>query len=285
MRNSRFFRWGFSLVVALMIVSLPTLIKAQTVPSSFSVTPQLGRLPLQKGAGYFAIRSKAYTNYQLPLLITNDSDRELKVTTHFNNAVTAANGTINYANSMAQPRGKQSLTNKVIGSRTKHITLAPHTNQIVTYQINTGRQHQGITLGGITATAPVTKANGIQNDVTFVTGVSLNGQKNRPNLKKLRFDKANVASEATAATIIASVNNDYPQLLQHLRGKVFLKKGKQIISSKSLTNVNIAPNSKVRFDLPPKKISKGNYQVIIKLQGYHQKLNISRHLSINQTLN
>ncbi|USS90361.1 WxL protein peptidoglycan domain-containing protein [Fructilactobacillus carniphilus] len=285
MRTKTWFTLALVCITTIVTVSLPSFSHAQSVPSDFSVTPQLGGLPLQKGAGYFALRSKDHTTYKLPLLVTNDSNQQLHVTTRLNNAVTSPNGTINYQDSSAQPRGKQSLTNKVIGKRTKHVTVAPHSNQVVTYQINSGNQGRGITLGGITATAPVGQTNHVQNDVTFVTGVSLNAQKNQPNLQQLRLTKVEVAPLATSATVVARISNNHPQLLQHLRGKITLEQGSKIISSKRLTNVNIAPNSRVKFDLPPKKVATGNYQVVVKLQGHGQNLNVHRNISIKQALN
>ncbi|USS84707.1 DUF916 and DUF3324 domain-containing protein [Fructilactobacillus myrtifloralis] len=254
-------------------------------PDNFSVSPLLGDLPLQPGQRYFALRSQDNTTYKLPILVKNDSELPMKVTTNFNNAVTADNGTISYTNHQAQPRGRNSLTNKLSGSRTRHLTLEPHSNQVVIYELHTGRQGTGVTLGGITATSMVDRQGEIKNTVTFVNGVELNSGQNRPVLSSLRLQRVFVAPRSDGAIVVAKVANPKPQLLQHLRGKITVKQGKRTILTQPLKDVSIAPNSTVKFTLPPKQMPAGNYQVVLQLHKGHQATSLHRNLVIKRSLN
>ncbi|USS85877.1 DUF916 and DUF3324 domain-containing protein [Fructilactobacillus cliffordii] len=267
----------------LAFLCFPAVAKAQDAPDNFSVTPLLGNLPIQKGKSYFALRSQNHTTYKLPVMLSNDSDLPMIVTTNVNNAITADNGTISYSNNTVQPRGKMSLTNKVVGKRKHKLTLAPHSNQIVTYKIKTGNQGNGITLGGINATSVVDRQGDIQNKVTFVTGVSLNTPANHPNLKQLTFKKISTDYLATDAnpSVVATLSNDKPQLLQHLHGKMVLKRGNKVLATKKMKDVSIAPNSDVKFYLPPKSMANGKYQVLIQLKDKRHTIDLKRNIVIN----
>ncbi|USS93365.1 DUF916 and DUF3324 domain-containing protein [Fructilactobacillus ixorae] len=288
MTNNRIQYFIGLLCTVLFLVGSPALAFANrqpNAPDNFSVSPLLGDLPLQKGQRYFALRSLDHTTYQLPILVKNDSDLPMKVTTSFNNAITADNGTISYNDRRAEPRGRDSLTNKLIGPRTQKLTLAPHSNQVVTYKINTGRQGAGVTLGGITATSMVDRKEEIKNNVTFVTGVALNHNPKRPVLKTLTFQQATVEPRSDGTIIVAKVKNAKPQLFQHLRGKIMVRQGTRTILTQPLQDVSIAPNSTVKFTLPPKHMAAGKYQVVLKLHNKTQATTLHRNLVLKQSLN
>ncbi|KRM92259.1 hypothetical protein FC87_GL000386 [Fructilactobacillus florum DSM 22689 = JCM 16035] len=244
----------------------------------YSVNPLLTKLPIQSKKAYFALNSKDNHTYQLPLLLKNNSNQSLTVTTSLNNAYTADNGVIAYNQPSWQRNNPHRLTNKLVGPQQQVTTLAPDESKVVTYQLATKKQEPGIVLGGVNVSAPLPSNGKIENKLEYVVGVSLNSNANRVRLKQLRLSSVQLKSQANHEVLQSRLQNPAAQLIQHGTATVKVYRGKKLLRTTKLTNVSLAPKTTTNLVTPAPKRAKGT-KTVVSFKAHRQQVSLKRAVS------
>lgn len=147
---------------------------------TYSVSPLLSGLPVENDSGYFQLRVMPGTHYDIPLLISNDTNNSINSITYIKGAKTADNGNIIYN------KDKFPILSNVISKHIIKNKLGPHSSKIINYSLNTPqKKFKGTQLSGI-ITRFYTNSNseGINNSISYINGLSLTEYNIKNDVKK-----------------------------------------------------------------------------------------------------
>lgn len=291
LNKRRFFAFLMTIMVVLSVGAITTNAKSskkettKTIKSSqvnvpnmngsFFVQPVIPANQLDKKVSYFDLLMKPGATQTISLMVINRASHTLKVTINANNAYTKAPGTITYDNP------KQSLYNQnmnfqtlIVGDKSKTVNLKKGSSQIVSFKVRMpANKFDGIILGGFNASAlfKAPKSNKqatINTRLSLVTGIVL--QTSKKKIKPdVNFGKVAVASSVGSngkkqKGITAQLINDKRMNVSGMKITTNLKQLKPDKKSyKKIVqkNLQMAPNSDLKYFIPVKDLTAGTYEL------------------------
>lgn len=242
----------------LTVGGLQQVAKAESV--GYTVNAILPKNQDDKNATYFALRVKPNQQQKLGIVIGNQTKQAQKFQVEVNQAVTNANGVIDY--SQANPTRDSSLTVgiKDIFKETKLPVVTVPANSTkkvyVTYKMPADKIN-GMILGGINVkkldatSSSKSKGVTINNNFAYVIGLRLreSALDVAPNMKLLSV-KAGQTNQLNQ--VEAKLQNPEPGMMRSLKVKAQVtKKGdSKVLLQNEKANMAMAPNSHFSYALP-----------------------------------
>ncbi|WP_181399141.1 WxL protein peptidoglycan domain-containing protein [Apilactobacillus micheneri] len=240
--------------------------------NNVSVRPMLSGLPIIKNSRYFNLSVEPNKHYNISLLVTNNTNKQLFFRSIIKNASTADNGNIVYNN---LSHNNDMLLSGLVGKNLKFNTLKPFTQKVIRYNFYTkSNLFYGSKLGAVITTFyDVGNKKSIKNEVSYINGISLNEINLEPNLQKLSIGNYFYSDQNHGYMI--QIKNPNSILYRHLQ--LDLKTNNDILK-KSFSDINIAPRSSFFLILPSnnKNVLLKNISVIV-----NHKLNLNKKFNGN----
>ncbi|UQS81857.1 DUF916 and DUF3324 domain-containing protein [Bombilactobacillus folatiphilus] len=257
---------------------------------SFTVKAILPKNQVTDKETFFDLQVKPNQKQKLSMIVMNIGKKPMTIKINLNNAYTSSNGIISYDRSkvkLYQPL-QPSLTDLIIGKRTATVKVQPQETKIVSFPYKAPAEpFKGIILGGIVATSAVgssTKSNfAIQNQIQYVTGIVLRSNMDhvQPDLKMSK--EVTGKSRSTQQGIGFTLYNPAPINVSGMKMNAHFIRNKKQHIKKTMSSLQVAPNSKWQVMIPFKKVKPGSYKLNLTLtakNGY--KKSFVRHFTISK---
>ncbi|WP_157944953.1 WxL protein peptidoglycan domain-containing protein [Apilactobacillus micheneri] len=238
--------------------------------NNVSVRPMLSGLPIIKNSRYFNLSVEPNKHYNISLLVTNNTNKQLFFRSIIKNASTADNGNIVYNN---LSHNNDMLLSGLIGKNLKFNTLKPFTQKVIRYNFYTkSNLFYGSKLGGVITTFyDVGNKKSIKNEVSYINGISFNEINLESNLQKLSIGNYFYSDQNHGYMI--QIKNPNSILYRHLQ--IDLKTNNDILK-KSFSDINIAPKSSFYLIL-----QSNNKNVLLK----NISVTVNHKLNLNKEFN
>ncbi|TPR42845.1 DUF916 domain-containing protein [Apilactobacillus micheneri] len=224
---------------------------------NYSSVPLLSGLPVDTNSSYFKLNVDSYTHYDIPLLITNNTNHYVKTKTYIRGASTTEDGNISY-NKINNPVSKQIINKHVIAT-----TLKPHSNKVIKYKLYTNQdEFKGTQLAGIVTLFYKDGTKGINNNVSYTNGLELTEKRKKLDIHKLSFDRFYYDDNNHAYKI--KIRNKTPELFNNMNIKVVVNNS-SFSRTYRLKNISVTPNSSFYIKMPVQdaKIHKDDLNIFI----------------------
>ncbi|MCO6542258.1 MAG: DUF916 and DUF3324 domain-containing protein [Lactobacillus sp.] len=240
---------------------------------SFTVKAIIPDNQINKQLTYYDLQTKPNQKQTLKLLVTNLGTKKLKVTVRINNAYTSQNGVISYDKPYVKLYQAQqpALSDLVIGTRYKKLTLAPQHSQIVKFTYRAPKkQFKGIMLGGITASAGVGTSDNknltIQNRIRYVTGVVLHSDASPVKPHLTLGPRIGAQSRSMQPGLGFELQNAQPVNISQMQLHVRVTSNKHHVPVRKINNAQMAPNSTWDAFVPYKNLAAGSYVLHLQVK-------------------
>ena len=269
---------------------------------SFYVQPVIPANQLDKKVSYFDLLMKPAQTQTVSMMVINRANRTLTVNVEANNAYTKNPGMITYDNPN-QTLYKQNMNFQtlIVGDKKKTVTLKKGESKLVNFKVRMPSQKfDGIVLGGFNASAlfkaPKTnKQATINTRLSLVTGIVLQTSKTKVK-PEVTFGDAKIASMIDSSGV--SQKGITTQLINNTKMNVSkmqittnlkrLSPGSKTYKKIVQKNLQMAPNSDMKYFIPVKDLEAGTYELTMDVtasdgvkQHYVKKLIIPKGLKGN----
>lgn len=271
-------------VGTLLLVSGGYQQEARAESVGYTVNAVLPKNQDDHNASYFALRVKPNQQQKLAVVIGNQSDQAQKFQVTVNQAVTNANGVIDYSQTAPKRDSSLKVGIKDIFAETKLPTVtvpAKSTKKVyVTYKMP-AEKIKGMILGGInvkkleSSQQSAKKGVTINNNFAYVIGLRLreSGIDVAPDM---RMPAVKVTQTNSLNQVAATLQNPQPGMMRGLKVKAKVTKSgsDKVILQNEKANMAMAPNSHFAYAVPwgNTQLKAGTYTLTIDATakgGYH----------------
>lgn len=250
-------------------------VSTANMDGSFFVQPVIPTNQLDKKVSYYDLLMKPGQEQTISMVVMNRSNRTLTVTVQANNAYTKNPGAIAY------DRLNQSLYNEnmnfqtlIVGAKEKKVTVKKGESRTVDFKVRMpAKKFKGIVLGGFNASAlfkaPKSKKQAtINTKLSLVTGVVLQNSKSKVK-PEVSFGKVDISSMinnsgADQKGITAQLINAKRMNVSKMKITTNLKRldpDKKTYKKIVQQNLQMAPNSDMKYFIPIKDLKAGTYEL------------------------
>ncbi|MGL5042381.1 MAG: DUF916 and DUF3324 domain-containing protein [Culicoidibacterales bacterium] len=247
--------------------------------NEFSVSPLIPDNQKDVSKSYFDILLNPQQEQTLDLVINNAGSEVMKANIELFDATTGDNGVLVYT----QQKEKDSSLATPITSLAKVTTpiLEIGAKSSATAKIKIMMPPatiDGELLGGVSVTAQTltnkeaTKDGlglSIGNEIAYVVGLKIS-QTAKPITTKLNYLGTEAKLKDYKTSLGAKIQNDQPIIMKgaKITGTIYEKNGTTVVSTVTLDNVDIAPNSNfdVVYSLKNREVRQGEYRIWMKAE-------------------
>ena len=254
----------------------------QTIPSEKQI---------DKTKSYFDLRVKPGEKQTISLLLSNSSDKEMKVAIETNTAVTNQNGIIDYKQPQQKPDDTLSVQFSDLISGEKEVTIGAKQTKEVDFTLTIPKTtFKGAVLGGIYVKKIETneeknkqKEVQIKNEYSVAIGVLLS-ESDEQVTSNLVLNEVHPSLENYRTVVTANIQNTQPKLEGEMTVQAEItEKGKEkVIHSTKKENMKMAPNSNFNFPISwnNEPLKPGRYTIDVSIQTSSGKWRLTKDFDI-----
>lgn len=252
--------------------------QSQAVNMNYSVKANIPANQIDKSKSYFDLKMKPNQKQVITLTLVNNSDKAMDITVRPNNAVTNANGIIDYSKTEKEVKRDKSLklalTDLISGNTDVHLK-AKETKTVPFTLKMPSKQFDGIILGGFYVHKIKTEEDKkaeqklqIKNDYSYVIGIKLS--ETDANVKaQLKLNRIEPGLENYRTVVKANLQNTSSTIIGNMKVKAKITKAgsKKVLHQTTKENLAMAPHS--NFDFPinwdNERLENGKYRLLMEV--------------------
>ncbi|MDA3973107.1 DUF916 and DUF3324 domain-containing protein [Enterococcus thailandicus] len=283
-------------LVILSVFSINVIVAASEF--NFAVTPITPENQIDKEKTYFDIQLDPGEKEELKVVLRNDTDKDVTIEVSLNSATTNSNVVVEYGKNEIEKDSSLTLDLEEYVDYPKSITLKPHSNQTVAFQVTMPKEmFDGVLAGGITFKEVQAEDQqkekdeqglSIKNEYSYVVALLMRQNLNEvaPNLLLHEVKPGQINARNV---ILANIQNDQKTYINQvsIQTKITKKGQSEVLYHEEKENLQIAPNSNFSFptSLGGAALEPGEYHLKMTIFGNENESGKFTRENANKTVN
>lgn len=292
-------RWICSIIFLLGLITFSCSANAKENSDSYMGGYSVEGIPnehqIDPNVSYFFLHEQPNEKDSIKIKLTNDSDKDKKLTIKVTDANTNINGLIDYTGNIKNYKNLKKPLTSVVKPLEKEVTLSPKSEKIAELEVQMPSEKiEGCILGGVVVSEKKTneehnKSVALKNTYSYTIGILLTNESN-VNInqnKSVELKKVEAVLSDGKKIVQADILNPHPYIFGEatVEGKILDATGDKVIQEEKKEQVKIAPQSvfPFQFDWKKEELKAGTYIFEGKVLTKKNKWRFRKQFTITET--